>query len=413
MSSTYSLNKNKLEFFLISCIALTGPMVFLSLRPFLNFYLVDIFIIIYVLYCCFTLRNRSVRPSVIISIFMIIFGYTLSGMFSDYPEYYAASITQYGLVFLLIIALSSTKVSTYEISKIIKLYILGMSISILISYLIYFNIITLFESNYYVAGRFKGIWGNPNSVAKEMIMYIIVLMSIIFLSSIKFKKVLTYLGLSLLAVYLILTTASFGGLLFLFFGFLILVSIAAFHNSLLGNIKYLIYILLSIIALMFTIHIYSEEIIPLIPERFITRILETESLSTAGSGADKLEHITAGFKLFVSSPLIGTGIESGKHYNSTVDPVTGIPVGFHSFYITAMVEGGILVILGFIGLFLDFIRNCYRSESEYRNIFLAIVLIFLSNLIINNNIFSRYIWFPAIFVALSINDNKFKNSRNL
>lgn len=409
MKLTYKLSKNNIELFLIYCIALTGPMVFLSFRPFLNFFLVDFFIIIYFIFFIFTLRSRSVKLSLITSIFLIIIGYTLSGVFTEYPEYYFPSTSQYLLVFLLLIAMSTAKIPNLNIEKIIGIYILGMSISILVSYLIYFNILTLFESNYYVAGRFKGVWGNPNSLAKEMIMYITVLLSVISLSKIPFRKAFLYISLSLAAFYLILTTASFGGLLFLIVAMLLLILILIVKSNSKQVLKYFVYTT-SFFTLIVTLLIfYKDLVIQLIPERFSTRILEADSISNAGSGANKIEHIIEGLKIFSSHPLVGTGIESGKHYNNTVDLISGIPIGFHSFYITVMVEGGVLAILGFLGVFIYFIKSAFQHLNNYKYIFIVITLVFLSNLIINNNIFSRYVWFPVVFVVLNTSLNKTKN----
>lgn len=410
MSLIYRKKKVNIEYFLILCIAFTGPMTFFTLRPIVNVFLVDLFIFIYFVYFIFNAKDRKVNKYLLLSIFFIVLGYTLSALFSDYIVETFVPFIQYFMVFFIIIAFSTNAVTLEMMDRVMSIYIYGVIVSILISLCVYFGYFSIPNQNYYVAGRFNGVWGNPNALAKEMTMFIMLLFSLIFFCERHDDKKYLYLFLIIAAIYLLLTSASFGGVVFLFLSFLLLMFILLRTITVKRFLNFSIYSIVFCLAILFVLYsiiiFYEVDLIYFVPERFISRILSVDDFDDAGSGKEKIGHIILGLEMFLSNPLLGTGLGAGRYYNTASSLFADQSVSFHSFYITIMVEGGIFVLLGFIGLFAFFMHKSINTNGAYKFVFIVIVLTFLINLIINNNIFNRYLWFPVVFSVFTILDNQ-------
>jgi hypothetical protein len=403
MISTNKINVNSTEFILMSLISLTGPMTFLTLRPMVNLFFVDFFILIYGIVFFINSGCKKVSQLLLVSVFLILFGYVFSGLLSDYKDGFILSLMQYAFVFFVIVAFSTAELTSEMIEKLLLLYVIGISISILVSFFAYFNIVALPHLNYYVAGRFNGVWGNPNSLAKEMINLIMLLLSwwLLYRNPLSVKLKCFFFVMLLSALYLIMASASFGGILFLALAvipFLIIVTVTTNSSKL---------ILIALFVFIFYLFLETQFslLLNILPEKFIMRILEADGVEQAGSGSEKYNQIIFGLQKFISFPFYGVGLENGKYYNEVSNVSNSHYVPFHSFYVTAMVEGGVLTVLGFMGLF-SYLFFCSLKNRKFGLFFLVILITFLINLIINNNIFNRYVWFPVIFCTLSCHVQK-------
>lgn len=400
-------SKKKAEYYLILCIAMTAPMTFLSLRPFINIFLVDFFILLYLSFSVFFFKGRKVNIRLLFSVFFIVLGYTLSGLFSEYREEHLIPFIQYCAVFLMLIFFSASTLTADMLRNVLKFYIFGMFISIIISLLLYWGYIAIPNLNIYVAGRFNGVWGNPNSLAKEMIMFIMFLLSLLTFTNLPRLVVYIYSLFLFCSFYLLLSSASFGGVFFLSICFSIFLFLLV-RNFPLSKYKsfFLSFLFLSLFFIPFFVFInYNFGLISIVPERFLSRVLTVNDFNDAGSGSFKLNQIFHGLEMFFSSPIVGVGLESSKYYGFNKGLGVGELVGLHSFYVNMMVEGGVFVLIGFILLFSTLFKFAVNS-SVYRLVFVVVVVVFLINLIIGNNIYTRYLWFPLAFVIFPIIDKE-------
>lgn len=78
----------------------TGPIPLLGLRPLVNLFLVDLFAILaggaFLLNIIFN-KDKEARVSglLMVSVFLIVFGFSLSSVFSERPENYFLAMAQY------------------------------------------------------------------------------------------------------------------------------------------------------------------------------------------------------------------------------------------------------------------------------------------------------------------------------
>ncbi|HAS6257786.1 TPA: O-antigen ligase family protein [Vibrio vulnificus] len=398
---------NHLEFILISLIFFSGPLAFLTFRPFVNFFLVDIVMLVFIfIYALSSIKTKtSVSAYPIFSLILFCISYFLSGFLSETIEDPFVPIAQYLLIITTIITFSSYTLSDRKLKKLIDMYLLGMSLSIIVSYLAYNDIIFNPNINYFSSGRFNGVWGNPNAMAKEMINVIMVCLASLMLTKKSGNSSKTYsiflVILIFLSLYLILTSSSFGGVFFLILCILFLFYTVYVHSD---NRSKILFLSCAFILVMVSFYSYSY-LYSYLPDKFVDRVLGVDDISSAGSGSEKLFQILYGLELFLSNPLFGVGMENGRHYNEVSNITSAYSIPFHSFYITAMVEGGILSIVSFFMIFLFFYSRI-KSNFKYGPILLVILIAFLINLIVNNNIFNRYVWFPVLLCTFLSDGNK-------
>lgn len=394
-------NLSAILFLLVGAVFLTAPMTFLTLRPVINVFLVDFFILIAIaVFFVGVLKGvYRVNKILLIGIFLILFGYTLSSVNTVDHVAYFVGFVQYTLVFIFLLVTSSVISEEKDVVRLLSFYVLGVGISIIISYLILFQVISMPHLKEDIAGRFNGVWGNPNAMAKVMIELIMLSLALMvfYLKGFWIKALYTFL--ILIALFLILASASFGGILFLLMSFFVFILIF-FYQSTLGSKFKMIAMFFGFSAIFLVLFTFVD-INQFLPEIFIKRVLSAEDSSQAGSGAGKLAQIILGFKLFLENPIIGVGLENGKYVNLASLTHHGSYLSFHSFYSSVMVEGGLFSVLGFFLLFLVFLKNALEAK-KIKYVFLIILSTFLINLIINNNIYTRYIWFPVSILAVSL-----------
>ena len=185
-----NLIRNDIDYYFILAVALTAPMTFLTLRPIVNVFFADVIIVGYIFYFFCTGYRRSFDRLTLYSVLLILLGYVLSNTLSPHKDGFYIPLSQYGVVFIFILTLSGTKLNYFQIQKVFYFYLIGISSSIIVSMMAFNSIIIFPNLDYFVAGRFNGVWGNPNGMAKEMISCIIFLIgSITFLDN-KNKNVL-------------------------------------------------------------------------------------------------------------------------------------------------------------------------------------------------------------------------------
>lgn len=393
-------NSNLVEH-LIGFIFFLGPFVFLRSPSGLNIYLVDLLICITAILSIMTaMFNRSLRiDRKLFGIIGIIFlGYLASSMGAIDMERSLVALSQYCFIFLLLLLINLNLNNEQHLFKLVRFYLLGTTIVIAISLLIYNGVVEAPGLRLWVAGRFCGVWENPNIMAKQMYIYIVVLFAYVLYVPVTKKALIASMVMIFLAGYLILTSASFGGVVFLTISLLALILIYTVNKG----IKTVAYfsLFMASISIIFVYVLNVSDFIEYVPARFVSRVLDASSLKDAGSAVDKYTQILFGMEMFLRSPFLGVGLENGIYHNSASEEYNIVRTSFHSFYVAAPVEGGVLVALGFGLLFLYF----FRSSGNVTNIKLmryTLLATFMISLIVSNNIYNRYLWIPFAVLAMT------------
>lgn len=397
------INQNypsKLEFVLLRAIFFVGPMVFLSARPAANIFLVDLLLIFLLFLIAPRLRFRAIA---VVAPILIIFGYILGSISSGIEKDISLPLAQYLLVFAAAISFSAITLSCSQIVTLMKSYVYGFSITLFVCLLIYFSVIEYGSSSFSSSGRFEGVWGNPNGLAKHIMRFVCLMFAAILIID-KRHHPFGFLGtiiVFLLSFFLIASSGSFGGILFVVMGLGMVFLIYLASNRKIAKIQLTSYVLFITVATYIFVNFFGE----LIPDVVYNRILAQSNDGVYGSSEVKLEHIKDGFFLFLNSPLLGVGLEHGGFYSLAESGYTP----FHSFYITLLVEGGLIVALGFLIIF----SLAYRNSNDKTSLGwfrLSILLVFFISVIISTNIYSREYWFPILICFFKLQPYLSKNN---
>tara|TARA_R110002124_G_scaffold91388_1_gene232683 strand:- start:5481 stop:6743 length:1263 start_codon:yes stop_codon:yes gene_type:complete len=380
------------------------PLVFVGLHPYANFYLSDFFIFLFVF-------SRFVRVGkirgffLLIGVFLVFWGYLIGAVFSnEFAGWHTLTASlQYGLVFLFLIALSGVYCDKNLYVSLFKSAVFGM---VLIAILNLFLLFISGESFSSSAGRYYGLWGNPNSLGRQSLVCVSFVLAYVFLvrESIRVSFELAYLLLGVLvSFYLVMASASFGALASAFVLLLAFFLIYLGSNVLLTK-KIVIgvgfFFLIAFLFLFFS----GTELKSIVPEGFYNRVLLAESLEGSGSATTKINQMITGITIFINSPIVGAGVESGRYLNKESLLSVGGYVPFHSFWITVLVEGGLFSLLGYVLIYLAAIRAAL-SNKNYSSALVFLLFLYFFNLIIAVNQLDRYLWMPLYFCFINVLGN--------
>ena len=391
---------SKKEFMLMRAIFFVGPLVFLSARPAANIFLVDLLLMILLCSIAPRLRFRSIA---VIAPFLITFGYVLGSIGSAIEKDIFLSLAQYLLVITAAISFSAITLSYSQIVTLMKSYVYGFSITLFVCLLLYFGVIEYGSSSFSSIGRFQGIWGNPNGMSKHIMRFVCLIFAAILIID-KRDHPFGFLGtmiIVLISFFLIASSGSFGGIFFAITGFGLVFLIHLASNRKTAKLQLTSYVLFISVAIYIFVNVFGA----LIPDVVYDRIVAQSSDGVYGSSEVKLKHIKAGFFLFLNSPVLGVGLEHGGFYTSSESGYTP----FHSFYITLLVEGGLIVAFGFVIIF----SLAYKNSNDKTSLGwfrLSILLVFFLSVIISTNIFSREYWFPVLICFFKLQPYLSKNN---
>lgn len=366
------------QFDLLKCISFTAPLTFINAIPFINLYIVDVFILFYVL-----MNNKFDKKCLLLSIFTI-FLYASGALYNDT----SINLSDYiQLIFVLIFI--SSLINNYQpllVEKLLYYYCFGFLVSIFISLLIYVGFIE--NSEFFTAGRFNGVWGNPNAMGKS-VAYFVLIYNVLTIK--KYFNFLPTLLVNIFCVFLILTTASFSSLFMLILSYILI----SFYYIIINKKLFTLFLSLSlvIVFISFLPFVFTLDIIPV---TFTERVLSVTSLEDAGSGNSKFLMNKAGFLYFLNNPFFGLGLENSKLVSINL----GIDNSIHNFYILLLVEGGLFVFFSFLIMVLSLIN---KSVLKTQNLFFVLIIIFfIVDLNVKNNMFSRYKLFPWVLLFLNL-----------
>jgi hypothetical protein len=383
---------SKIEFMIMRGIFFVGPMVFLSARPAINILFVDILLVILLSSIIPRLRFSGFA---VIAPFLIVIAYLLGSIGSGTQKDIFLPLAQYLLVIVTAISFSAITLSRNQIFTLTKSYVYGFSISLFVCLFLYLGVNELGSSSFASNGRFHGIWGNPNVLSKHIMRFLcLIFAAILFID--KRNRPFGFFAnmiIVLISFFLIASSGSFGGILFTAIGLSLVLLINQVANETSSKYQLIIFGFLICMIIYIFVSFFGE----LIPDVVFRRLLAADSGVGYGSADTKLEHINNGFLFFLNSPILGVGLEHGGFYTSSESGYTP----FHSFYITLLVEGGLIAVLGFLIIF----SLAYKNSNDktllgwFR---LSIFLVFFISIIISTNIYSREYWFPFLICFFKI-----------
>lgn len=359
-----------------------------------NFFPVDIVFLVFFVLRAITAPALTFSRSLAVPIFFIVFAYSLSGLRSTDAVLHFVGLAQYVFVFSMLLFIHSISNSGAYFNSCARAFLSGTAVAISITLLAYWGLVDPWFK-LYTAARVGGVWENPNILMKQLSLYILLAVIIMFgnfkISNIEF--IIHFFGICG-AVYLGALAASFGGLAS--YG-VALVLIAVYFLKAFGLKTKLasVAVLIGIVTSPLYLSIESY-----LPDTFVMRVLSVESLDDAGSGSDKLGQILSGIENFLSSPLIGLGVENGRFANTERMIAGSDFISFHSFFVLVANEGGIIALVSFFLIFAFLYKRPSENKDEktLRNLLL---IMFIFNLVIVTNIYSRFFWFPVALLLLS------------
>lgn len=394
------MNNSKTLMIILGLIFFLGPNPAMGLRPYINVFLVDFFIIALAVYV-FLIRGMLKRGKLFILraflFYLILLFMVVSSLLSVDKNASLIALLQYSLVFVLLLSLSQIKLSDSAVSYLFLCYALGIAFAVALSLVSVKVHIPLISDSNFLAGRFGGVWGNPNLMAKQVAIFIVASSSyILYLGCGRLAKFFL-VSLILVCSILILWSASFGGIATLVFGLFVLTILYVYKNPRILLFATPAIVLMSLFVIYFLNDV--DSLILLSPEVFQARVISASSVDEMGSGTDKIQQLKDAFETFKNNPFVGVGLENGKLYNTYANNKYGVEVPFHSFYMSFMAEVGIIPLILFLIVLVS--PLLVVQESKYRLFTTVLLAVFLFDLFINNNIYTRYLWFPVCLLFIS------------
>lgn len=343
-----------------------------------NFYLFDVFIVILCL-CIISMQNRH-KLSFLTVFFAIIFFYLPGSIFSPYPlEFFPAAAQLVFCSLLLFIAHNLSRLEVIDESHIQSTITIAITLLNIFSFMLYFDLIEYQQKLTWVAGRFCSVFNNPNLFAK------ILLLNLSFLLFLRPLKGIINVINAVVIIFFIFTTGSISGIIFslVLFAFFFLrsgITVKAILSAFL--------VVFFISGIQFFDSIQDDY-------RFIKRINNVDSISSAGSASEKIDQINYSVGLFLNKPIFGHGLENGKYFNNISFEIHGEPVSFHFYLSTLAVEGGIFILIMYGFLIFLFFKN---TQREHRFILIFFIICFS----LSTNIIERFVFlYPSILVLLN------------
>ncbi len=275
----------------------------------------------------------------------------------------------------------------------------GILLGSFINYVLVLNVIHA-PFNVFDQGRAMGTLGNANSLALAMVISILV--SIMYLRKGKeISKIFYYFQYinMLLAIYMIILTASKKGILF-------------------GSVLIVIYLILtaknpkellklgamSVIVIVVFLNVFKtdelQNSLTRIEKRFSAFEGQMQRSSSFGSTAERIHFIELGWSHFMDKPLFGHGIDNFRVYGGTYS---------HNNYIEILFGVGLVGLLLYYSIFFFLLKKILNMEDNYLKIILTLVIF---NLLMVNMAQVAYGAKLQIYFLLFISIIAEKNSNN-
>lgn len=362
----------------------------------INLFLHDILIVLCAISLMVDLKKFIFCKQIVASGFFICLAYIPGTLFSINPEEFLFSIPQLIMAFLLLnIGYVISKYRLVSVAYFQKIFIISVLCCITLCYLIFLGIIPYSEKITWVAGRFSGIYENPNVFAKMLNLYCFVLL-ILF----KEWKLLRYM-VAAGCVPLIFSAGSISGLIY-FLAIFLFIFLSMFRREFFKSIFRNKLLILCSIILVFISMNYSFIEWDIFTDKLNSRISIADNIADAGSANEKMSQFYNGIEVFLSHPIWGVGIENGKYYNTVSYEIHGDNVSYHWLLVTLLVEGGLITVICYILLFYKIYCKASYLGINYR----AFFLFFLFLVFVSTNIFNRFYFLPLLVILFAYHSSR-------
>ena len=241
----------------------------------------------------------------------------------------------------------------------------GILLGSFINYVLVLNVIYV-PFDVFSEGRAMGTLGNANVLAWTMVISILV--SIVYLQKEKeISKIFYYYQYinMLLAIYVIILTASKKGILFGSVLIVIYLILTAKNPKKLLKLGVMSVIVIAVFISFFKTDELQNNL-TYIEKRFSAFESEMGGSSRFGSTAERIHFIELGWNHFMDRPLFGHGIDNFRVYGGTYS---------HNNYIEILFGVGFVGLLLYYSIFFFLLKKIFNMEDTYLKIILIFVIL--------------------------------------
>ena len=341
-----------------------------------------------------------------------IYGGYWSGYFKNAYDFFF----RHDIFYLLIIPIIITSIKKENINKVIDVFLLGMFISEIFSYLLFFDILP----------HWKFIKGNPDDPSPFLnhslysfllVIFIFTLFEKLQQSQVLKEKVIFFIFSITATINLFINGGRTGQLIFIFTVFFYV-----FYKYP-KKIKYLLNGVLTLIIIFTLAYKFS----PIFNQRVNNAFYEVEEIlhknySTSWGG--RYLSILVAKDIFIKHPILGIGIgesrqevlnDAQKHYNSAFNFYKKhLHSDMHNEYAQILVEEGII---GFI-IFIMFLFTAFKQKinDNFYDYFIKLFIFVFSIALFTGNFFSKmftsFVLF-YVFYAVSVKISTYYETSNI
>ncbi len=305
--------------------------------------------------------------------------------------------------------ISSIKISSKQIAKIMYWSLLASSIIIIIDFIginyLDFSVRRLFSKvdgaisnmDYFIRNGFKRVGGVAEEPGHMALFYNIYFGASLYYLNFK-NSIKKYVIIALLFVFCQFAMFSNAGIVLPIIAFIIIFSINKLkkfnisHKQILLIILIFTTILIAIIAtLLFDIGNISEAL-----EKFWKKIIFNEDTSYSSSG-QRLKQWQRALQNFIKKPILGNGPGFGVDEDAE---------GYLSVYLTILSDIGIIAFLLFLSFQQALIQKIMKLKPSYRSFLLFSVITSFLHLIIVADFYHAPLWILFAFIQLVYKEKK-------
>jgi len=251
-----------------------------------------------------------------------------------------------------------------------------------------------------IAGRYSGLFGNPNALAKNLAVPAILFLDL-GIRSRNVPRWIAYGGVLMCGLGGILA-ASFGGILAISIGVVAYLALIGKRGVLYG------FGLLALLAYL----LFATEILSGFSEKLDERIENARLYSSVrelGSFERKIGLMHESILTILSNPIVGRGLQS---YEGDVDSEYEWNV-VHNWELIVYETGGILSFVGALGMLLYLLvsvrSRAFLCRPETRAVAYASMAVFFLNAQTNTHMFPRFWWIAPFLVLRMVKDEAMRS----
>jgi hypothetical protein len=392
-----SININKWRnYFSIKNIFGTASILFYVLNPIpiiYNVHIADVFMLLYFILNIFSIYKHSFSSIVYRNIFPIFVLFILFSLISGFNAYnietHILAIFQFVFVFFIVIP-SLLYFLVNDVSKILKLFLIGSFISICLLLLYYLFGFTL--TNYFNYALTGGAEIQRIGIGSVMDMGFLMACSGIMIHQLLINKIISkniFLIYSVICGFILILIAARAAI--------VMVIIYYFFIMLFSSIKTRLIYLVSVIGIILSLYFYFNNYESLLYNNILRLMSLTESSSLSNS---------ARYQDYKNLIIYGYNNPLGLGYNNYQIVYQKTPI--HNSFAIIFLEGGFISFILFSSIWLLTLYFLFKNKPWFKGkAEIAIIISYLFYISTISNVYDRMFWLIVVYVFAMIDKNRF------